>query len=354
MVYYLGYFFVLGSLQLISLLEGKKHIKNSIIMGLACLITIFFQGFRAPSVGTDLASYLPAYEEFKKYTFWEVFTGKTLYNFEWGYALYNVVLGKVGFSSQAFLLITSAIINIPIVYTILKTEPEYPLLLFFIYATMGVFAFNFSGIRQSIAISITFLSFLSIKRRQFLKFFIWIVIACLFHKTAIIFIFAYPAYHLKIRKNLYAILFLFLVFFVLLFNEQIVQLAYLIVKGETVNLTDTNAYAFFCGLLFVWGFVWFTEDKLQTEKNEIYKLTKLLAIAVLIQALAPVHNYIARLGYYYYIYIIFLVPPYLRLIQDNALKAVLIILMVILLIAYFYYSISGNVLSLLPYKFFWQ
>lgn len=355
MIYYFGFFLVLGILQIVKIFRIPNKTKNIVIMALAGLITILFQGLRAPTVGTDLASYLPAYEEFKSFSILDALKGKTLYGFEWGYAVYNVILGKLGCSEQLFLIITSAVINILVLYTIYKCEKDMPLMVYFLYLTTGLFAFSFSGLRQSIAISITFLSFLCVKNKHFIRFLISVFIAFLFHKTAIIFIFAYPAYNLYINKKIYIMSFLVLTLFILCFNKQIVELAYLLMKGSNPEIRNTNAYGFFIGLLAVWLFVIFTYKRINLkEKDELFRLSKLLAIAILIQALAPVHDYIARLGYYYFIYLIFIVVPYLKYFRDRPLRIAMIIIIICVMLLYFYYSNSGNVLNLFPYKFFWQ
>lgn len=86
MIYYFGFFLVLGILQIVKIFRIPNKIKNIVIMVLAGLITILFQGFRAPTVGIDLTAYLPAYEKFKSFSILDALKGKTLYGFEWGYA----------------------------------------------------------------------------------------------------------------------------------------------------------------------------------------------------------------------------------------------------------------------------
>ena len=143
--------------------------------------------------------------------------------------------------------------------------------------------------------------------------------------------------------------------FVLTFNKQIVELAYLLMKGSKPEIRNTNAYGFFIGLLAVWLFVILTYKRMNLkEKDELFRLSKLLAIAILIQALAPVHNHISRLGYYYIIYLIFIAVPYLKCFKDRPLRITMIIILICVMLLYFYYSNSGNVLRLFPYKFFWD
>ena len=65
---------------------------------------------------------------------------------------------------------------------------------------LPVFLLNFSGLRQAIAIGITALSFNFIKEKKPVQFILLVILASLFHKSAIVFLAMYPIYNIKLDK----------------------------------------------------------------------------------------------------------------------------------------------------------
>ena len=65
---------------------------------------------------------------------------------------------------------------------------------------LPVFLLNFSGLRQAIAMGITALSFNFIKEKKPVQFILLVILASLFHKSAIVFLAMYPIYNIKLDK----------------------------------------------------------------------------------------------------------------------------------------------------------
>lgn len=140
----------------------NKQSRAGIIVSITSLVIILIQGLRHISVGTDLISYIPGLRAAEHLNFLQ---GDRLYNYEIGYSIFTKILAKMNISDQTFLFIVAAIIIIPIGYNIYKNS-KMPGLSLFIYITLGFFTFTFSGLRQSIALAISFFGYKYIKEKK--------------------------------------------------------------------------------------------------------------------------------------------------------------------------------------------
>ena len=70
---------------------------------------------------------------------------------------------------------------------------------FIVFIALGQFAFSLSALRQMLAIAFILLSFIFIEQKKAVKFIVLVLIASLFHSTAIVFIIAYPLYMVRLK-----------------------------------------------------------------------------------------------------------------------------------------------------------
>ncbi len=68
---------------------------------------------------------------------------------------------------------------------------DSPIVSFFAYIALGTYIFNFTGLRQSVAMGWVMLAYPYIQKRNFLFFTFFVLVGMLFHKSAVIF---FPAY----------------------------------------------------------------------------------------------------------------------------------------------------------------
>lgn len=69
-----------------------------------------------------------------------------------------------------------------------------------IYVLLGIFAFNEAGIRQTIAMSLGILAFLAIDKGKIIPCIVLIIMATLFHNTALILLLLIPTHYFDLRK----------------------------------------------------------------------------------------------------------------------------------------------------------
>lgn len=142
-------------------------------------------------------------------------------SFEWGYSVLNFIINSSTGSFTVFLL----------VFTFFTVYFKYKVLIsndFISYALFGLFCFYCYSIgdiiawRQAFAISIVFFSVFFIIRRNFFPFLLCILIASLFHRSAIICIILYYIYSINLSKNWMLIIFLSsMTLGILIFNLKI-------------------------------------------------------------------------------------------------------------------------------------
>ena len=125
------------------------------------------------------------------------------YQFEYGFGYLNYIVKNIFESYNVMLAIISCIVVV-LKYTTLYQFSPYPLL-------AGVINFsNFNGdifpVRQYIAIAICFFSIRYIIRENKVFFIMAILIATLFHVTALVFLLAYYLYWAKISTRMWIIL----------------------------------------------------------------------------------------------------------------------------------------------------
>jgi hypothetical protein len=114
---------------------------------------------------------------------------------EIGYDFLNVIIAYLTANRYIFILILTVIIYTLTFISFKRYMTNYPYAVVLFLALM--FFFTFTYLRQILAASIAWLSIRYIIDRKFWKFLLVIIVACLFHNSAII---LFPFYFLPIRK----------------------------------------------------------------------------------------------------------------------------------------------------------
>lgn len=111
--------------------------------------------------------------------------------------LINVISGgnySVWFSIISFIYIYS-------IYFLLKKESYLPAVSILVLIVIGLLYFPFTGMRQTISLAVISISMYFLLNNENKKAALMVVLASLFHATALIFIIAIPLCHLKINKT---------------------------------------------------------------------------------------------------------------------------------------------------------
>lgn len=174
--------------------------KKKLIIGIIALGLIAIAFFRSPTIGADTEIYLNALDDYRslnKSLIWST-NLKWSSDFEFGYIILTKLCAMFNFDNQIFMLSIAVLIYIPICVWLYKYS-EDPVLSIFLYFGLGIYEYSLGLFRQMIAMSITIIGFKYIKERKIFRYTIMVLIAVLFHKTAIV---VYPLYFIsKIRPT---------------------------------------------------------------------------------------------------------------------------------------------------------
>lgn len=340
------YYILLVMLGIVSFFTIGIKNRNKVVIPILMVLIVLIQGLRHESIGVDIPGYLNGYNLSKNMNF---LNGEKLFNYEIGYSLFNKMLSSIGIQEQLFLTIVSLIIIIPIGIVWIKKSkmPAFSILLYFAF---GFFTFTFSGLRQSISLAILFFSFLYIEKRNFIRFILSVLLAYTFHKTAIIFIVAYPLYYIKLKlKHYIFIIPSFIICFIL--KNRIFGIVAFLFKGREVQPESTGAYGLF---IFMIGVLILSYIFYNSDSKEVNAYRNYILVAIFIQMLASQSNTITRAGYYFWIFVTLLVPEVIKNQKSILTRYLSECIVGSFLVIYYLNNLSTGYLNIVPYKFFWQ
>lgn len=166
----------------VNLIENKKK-RNTKISVIAIIILIAFAALRATTVGYDTPNYYLNFTRIAEAN--EISNG---HNYEFIFQLINWfaagLFGKQGFFFV--LLICETIILCCVAYCSKKLSNDV-ILVFFFFVTIDIYLRGFDQLRQSVAIALLMCATASLLNKDFCRYFAFVFLAFMFHKTSIIF-----------------------------------------------------------------------------------------------------------------------------------------------------------------------
>lgn len=351
-IYYLVYAWI-AMLSLLLYTGKVDHEKARKWFCLLSFIAIFLMfALRHPSMGVDLRygkpkGYLDFFQRFANYTWVEVYL-ENYSGYERGYALFNKVVSVISDNSQFFIGSCVAAMLIPVWYTVYK-QSKQPDLSTYIFMGLPTFALMFSGLRQAIAVGICALALYWVIQQKLPAFLLTVALAMTFHKSAAIFFVAYPVYHLKLNKPLRwcscAVPLLFYIF-----RQPLFTLAGKFYSAYAVP-DYNNSYRLFAVFCMIYLFCCIFAD----ERKELCGLKNLFLGACCVQALAGMHSVVMRMGYYFTIPLVLLLPLVVHTMESRKLAAFFKAAISICFIAFGIYSLrTGSWSRSYPYFAFWE
>lgn len=345
--------------------HGETENKKKMIQ-IVTLIMAFFLGLRTWWMG-DLIKYHTQYVSCGEEGWREVVFQK----FEnVGLRLFfhmEYVLTEGNF--QIALLLIAFFSMISLGYVIYKYSVS-PYWSYLVYIGLGFFFFDFTGLKQSIAMVCLLWAFVGILEEKHLLFLGMTFLAGMFHAPAFIFL---PAYLWSKKKyDKYYWLTLILLFSVVfLFRNRIItllgQLYY--EESEFMQSSQTVGGKFLMMLLMLIGGAILRPPSIHdTLYSKVYNL---VVIAALLQSFSVFGNNFTRLADYYFQIVIFYIPfifeyrgAKIHRLSVNARQPLIKIdykgyqlicfAVTVFLIFYYYQYISTDISGITDYKFFWE
>lgn len=250
----------------------------------------------------------------------------------------NTLFGNFSFNLMLFFI---ALVTLFLFYSRIKNDRDRTLIVFIFLLYSGSYLLQIVALRQGIAAMIFFYSIEYINQRNFKKYFFGILIAALFHNSAIFLLFIYFLKNIT-RKTLYIILLLGLI----LSNYYILNPILLLLKKISfmaiyINYLQYTKPIFGTGLGFIFTilftilFIYFY-NRIRDERK-IYYLIFLFSffISILNTAGMPV----LRFKMYFAFFAMIAIPELINSFTQRENRIILKVFTVLFLIANFYTTI---------------
>lgn len=319
---------------------------------IAFLALFLMFALRHQSMGVDLAywsnyGYLGRFDEIAEISWSKIFN-VTVSHYERGYIIFNKLISFLNNNRQFFLGSCAFCTLLPIIYVIYKKSVS-PFQSIVIYMGLPVFLLSYSGLRQALAIGLCTLSLIFIQNKKPLKFVLLVLLAATFHKTSMIFLIAYPIYHLKLTQRLRWIS-VAIIPVVYILRYQLFAIFSKLFKENAVA-DDTGAVTLFMVFTLVYIFCIIYSDN----SDEQNGLMNLFFMACVCQAFGDVYNTAMRVGYYFMVFLMLLLPLVIKGLDVKVDKPVFSAIITVCFVAFGLYSIySSTWARVYPYYFFWQ
>lgn len=347
------------TITLIPVLFHRDHNSRKIGFWLCFALFAFLSGFRAPYIGNDTEEYLRIFREVNSGLY-----DNSESRYEIGYLWLNQILGNFSDNSQIIFIATSLFIYYSFGRFILKYS-KFPWLSLFLFLTYGFFSFSITVVRQSIAIAILLFSYDYILKNKFIKFLGLVILATLFHSTAVFFIFSYLCNKIKINSKTILIFILIVASAYALFNVLLNQMFSLFPIYEHYDggkyFGETRLasvlYVFISSIIFIFSYLIINtnENKQKLSSNKLTQFNSeafMIMMAIGVYVLSMKLNILDRIAIYYNIFSIVLLPNAINLLNKN-MKGLLTFVTILL---FFAYSTTLLILrpgwnSVFPYSF---
>lgn len=199
MISYFLLFFITGCC--IITYDIAKHTKYKSLASFCILtITIFIVGFRY-KVGVDTYNYMYHYADVPLINNIE-WNDLFAYNYQPLFLLLSSACKSINSDFYLFQLIHATIVN-TIIFSFIRKNTSYTFTGYFIYLTTYFMYFNFEILKESLAVVVFLIGYQQLEKGKLFKFYLYVIIAFLFHISAIITIFFPLIKHLKLNKRFY-------------------------------------------------------------------------------------------------------------------------------------------------------
>lgn len=322
----------------------QKNYKNYII--LCGLLMLALTALRSPYFGVnDNYGYMVKYQNLQQYADFRDYYDRYMsgYDFlssEAGFYYTMWFFGQVLKDGQWVYAISSLLITVATCRFIYKHSVDAPLSLT-IYVCLGLFTFNMNAMRQAMAMSICLFAYDHAKNRKLIPFVLTVLLAMLFHKTALCFM---PVYFLPALKNRLGSWAFYVAGLIicLLFVDRIIEGYYAISGEDYSDSSGATGGGLFVVLLYVGAIVLTLYRPTLLERTS----ARIAFLATLAGFVAYLARYVGsdileRVSYYYFYFLMLLIPEAMHAlnIREHRLIKVLFIFGSL---ALFFYRVYGG------------
>lgn len=232
---------------------------------------------------------------------------------------------------------------------------KYPWILFF---SFPIFMFSYMSImRQAVAMSIVFYNYNNIIKKQYFKSFVFMIIAFLFHNSALCGLALYLTL-LNIKIKIKYLLFLegiFLGFFIFLkkFGSNFSFLEKYVLFF-TNNVRSGGGKVFYLILLISIFLMIFYKKILEYNKNDENLLNIVLVGSIFYLNIYLMGDIASRIGVYFIFFILYIIDDIINIFNNKRLMTIMFVFCCFFLMNISLYLDSKNSCVLSPYKVYFQ
>lgn len=344
-----GYTVLIFVMGFFTNMNSDKDKKLYLIISSAILILI--SGLRSYYLGSgDTFRYSLMFEEDIRMTYLEIYESDMRDAF---YHMFSLFLAKFLGNNFHYILLVFATIYVLSLDNLIYKESPNLLISFIVLFGMNFFNFSMHGVRQAIALAFVMLAYFPLREKKLLQFLLLVVIATCFHKSAAVFIIAYPFCRLGLNKKT-IFLYLVLIVSLLVFGNGLIRnfaMEVSVYDGRFAGYALTEKSLSYAGLIQFSLFFLLVLKNLkafQAQDKDASLLITLLLLAMVFQSFAIFIAEMFRIAMYFSIFLVILVPRLLKTYPPETKKIVTIILCSLLL--FYFYSIPYK----LDYNFYWN
>lgn len=182
---------------LLALFVEQSSEKNKVyVLMVACFVLVFLAGFRNPNYWPDTGVYLLSFTDYTPSLLDLSPENKPFGYSEWGFYLLGSIVKLFSEDSVVYFLFIAAL-SFVFLYRDLRRYCYYPLLGLCAYVARFYIGRNFIQIRAGLSYAIILWAVQYITRRDWKRYFFWVLVAYQFHTSAVI---AIPLYFLCLIK----------------------------------------------------------------------------------------------------------------------------------------------------------
>lgn len=292
---------------------------NKIFVTCVTLQMILLSALRASFVGADTQYYIEYFQAIDDNYTWpqmvSYLAGGFLGERRWFEPLFTLFVKCVHIftgNPQIYLSVIAIIIMIPLGKFIYDNSRNVALS-FMIYMCLFFQCFGITAVRQSLALSIAvFGGYHFVKEQKIWNFFICVAVGMLFHVSAIIILPLYFVYHYKPGKVAKAV-YIGIVLLLLMFHDQIIEALSNVTGLAYAGSEGAKAFNMVIIMLAITLFCLWKYDKLVEIREENKGIINAVLLGTLILPFSQVDSVYMRLSYFYYMFLMILIPEILLL-----------------------------------------
>lgn len=318
------------------------------------IFLILIIGLRNVSMGQGDTEkvYKVIFDYFTKFSWKETFEYISKQDIEYGFYFLMKLFTMFSRDFHLFLFI----ISIPYIVTISSLIYKYskaPVLSYMLFISLNYFSISFTLLRHVLAIAFLIIAFLALIKNRKLKFVLFVMLATLFHKTAIIFIITPIFYKIKFNSKQIFVLFMTLII-LYFFGNNILDIVFSILgNGRYAHYRDVagdNIGFFAINLLLLIFSLLYKKKYAADNSDECKALLNFQFLTVCMAAFIPFIGEAFRISTYFGIFSIILIPNCLANENNSKIKTIFYLLIIIFTSIYFILFTVNNT-GINPYHF---